>query len=68
MAKPFNSKFPKKPGSGSFADSDDPAIAQLRVQGETVVCVMPGHEHAVDEFQCDRELVEVSGEWLVRAV
>ena len=31
MAKPFNSKFPKKPGSGSFADSDDPAIAQLRV-------------------------------------
>lgn len=44
------------------------AIAQLRVQGETVVCVMPGHEHAVDEFQCDRELVEVSGEWLVRAV
>lgn len=44
------------------------AIAQLRLQGETVVCVMPGHEHEVDEFQCDRELVEVSGEWIVRAV
>ncbi len=32
------------------------AIAALRAQGETVVCVMPGHESEVDEFHCDREL------------
>lgn len=31
MAKPFNSKFSKASGSGSFAASDDPAIAQLRI-------------------------------------
>lgn len=43
-------------------------IDQLRAQGETVVCGMPGHGHEVDEFQCDRELVEVSGEWIVRTV
>jgi ATP phosphoribosyltransferase regulatory subunit len=33
------------------------AIADLRSQGHTVVCVLPGHEHEVDEFLCDRELV-----------
>eukprot|EP01030_Chromulinospumella_sphaerica_P017584 gene17584-17417_t len=32
------------------------AIADLRRQGETVVCVLPGHESEVDEFHCDREL------------
>ena len=44
------------------------AIAALRVHGETVVCVMPGHESEVDEFDCDRELVDVSGQWVVRAL
>jgi ATP phosphoribosyltransferase regulatory subunit len=43
-------------------------IARLRQQGETVVCVMPGHEHEVDEFQCDRELVEITGQWIVRPI
>jgi ATP phosphoribosyltransferase regulatory subunit len=44
------------------------AIAQLRGQGETVVCVLPGHESEVDEFQCDRELArDASGRWVVRA-
>jgi ATP phosphoribosyltransferase regulatory subunit len=32
----------------------------LRAGGETVVCVLPGHEHEVDEFHCDRELVAPS--------
>ncbi|TSE36448.1 ATP phosphoribosyltransferase regulatory subunit [Tepidimonas charontis] len=41
------------------------AIARLRAQGETVVCVLPGHEHEVDEFACDRELIEHQGEWVV---
>ena len=44
------------------------AIAQLRAAGETVVCVLPGHESEVDEFHCDRELVLVAGRWVVQAV
>jgi ATP phosphoribosyltransferase regulatory subunit len=44
------------------------AIATLRAQGEIVVCVLPGHESEVDEFDCDRELIEVDGQWAVQAV
>ena len=44
------------------------AIASLRSRGETVVCVLPGHESEVDEFHCDRELIEASGQWLVQAL
>ena len=44
------------------------AIAALRANGETVVCVLPGHESEVDEFNCDRELIEVAGQWAVQAV
>ena len=44
------------------------AIAALRARGETVVCIMPGHESEVDEFDCDRELVDVSGQWVVKAL
>jgi len=44
------------------------AIAALRTQGETVVCVLPGHESEVDEFHCDRELIEHAGRWVVQAV
>ena len=42
------------------------AIAALRQAGETVVCVLPGHESEVDEFHCDRELVYVAGAWRVQ--
>ena len=41
------------------------AIAKLRTNGETVVCVLPGHESDVDEFQCDRELVLRDAAWCV---
>jgi ATP phosphoribosyltransferase regulatory subunit len=44
------------------------AIAALRRQGETVVCVLPGHESQVDEFHCDRELVLASGQWVVQVI
>ena len=44
------------------------AIARLRANGETVVCVLPGHESEVDEFNCDRELIEVAGQWAVQAI
>jgi ATP phosphoribosyltransferase regulatory subunit len=42
------------------------AIARLRAGGETVACVLPGHEHEVNEFDCDRELASVAGQWVVR--
>ncbi len=52
--------------------SEDPAlrqtIARLRAQGHTVVCVLPGHEHEVNEFDCDRELSLVAGHWAVMAL
>jgi ATP phosphoribosyltransferase regulatory subunit len=45
------------------------AVRRLREQGETVVCVLPGHEHEGQEFECDRELVAVAGQWVgARAV
>jgi ATP phosphoribosyltransferase regulatory subunit len=44
------------------------AIATLRAAGETVVCVFPGHESEVDEFQCDRELVQIDEAWHVTAI
>jgi ATP phosphoribosyltransferase regulatory subunit len=42
------------------------AVRALREQGETVVCVLPGHEHEADEFDCDRELVREHTQWVVR--
>ncbi|MDB5956248.1 ATP phosphoribosyltransferase regulatory subunit [Ramlibacter sp.] len=45
------------------------AIATLRREGETVVCMLPGHESEVDEFHCDRELArDAAGRWAVRAL
>ena len=43
-------------------------VRALREAGETVVRVLPGHEHEAQEFDCDRELVPVNGEWSVRAL
>jgi ATP phosphoribosyltransferase regulatory subunit len=44
------------------------AIARLRSAGETVVCVLPGHESEVQEFECNRELAEVAGQWVVKSI
>ena len=47
------------------------AIGALRAQGHTVVCALPGHDHEVDEFHCDRELVEdpvKRGKWIVKTL
>lgn len=43
-------------------------IAALRGQGETVVCVLPGHDSEIDEFHCDRELVQRAGQWHVQPI
>lgn len=44
------------------------AIAALRAEGQTVVCALPGHGSEIDEFNCDRELVEAAGQWRVQAI
>lgn len=43
-------------------------ISRLRGQGHTVVCVLPGHESEVDEFDCDRELIRVGDHWVVQTL
>ena len=52
--------------TGGDAQALRDAIAGLRDNGETVVCVLPGHEHEIDEFHCDRQLVSVDGQWAVQ--
>lgn len=43
------------------------AVRALRAQGETVLCVLPGHEREVQEFECDREIAaDGKGQWTVR--
>ena len=44
------------------------AIAALRASGETVVCALPGAPNEVDEFLCDRELVNSAGQWTVQPI
>jgi ATP phosphoribosyltransferase regulatory subunit len=44
------------------------AVRRLRQQGQMVVCMLPGHEHEAQEYDCDRELIEVDGRWVLRAL
>jgi len=44
------------------------AVREWREKGETVVCVLPGHEAEADEFDCDRELVRGHAGWEVRSL
>ncbi|TCW87520.1 ATP phosphoribosyltransferase regulatory subunit [Burkholderia sp. SRS-46] len=41
------------------------AVAALRDAGEVVIQALPGHDHVLDEFACDRLLVERNGAWVV---
>jgi ATP phosphoribosyltransferase regulatory subunit len=43
-------------------------VRRLREQGETVVCILPGHEHEGQEYACNRELVAQGADWVVRAL
>ncbi|MCG1042206.1 ATP phosphoribosyltransferase regulatory subunit [Mycetohabitans sp. B8] len=40
-------------------------VAALRDSGETVIQALPGHEHTLDEFACDRVLVQRDSGWTV---
>lgn len=42
------------------------AVRALRQAGETVVCVLPGHQDEGEEYACDRELVRQDHQWTVR--
>lgn len=44
----------------------DSAIARLRQQGEMVIVDLPGHGSGAGELNCDRTLVKVDGQWIVR--
>jgi ATP phosphoribosyltransferase regulatory subunit len=44
------------------------AVRKLRGNGEAVVYMLPGHENEAQEFECDRELVAVNGQWVVRTI
>ena len=52
--------------------SEDPALRaamrRLREAGETVLAMLPGHEPEAQAFACDRELVQVGGQWVLRAL
>ncbi len=42
------------------------AVRRLRDSGQTVVCVLPGHENEGQEFDCDRELALIDDHWVLR--
>jgi ATP phosphoribosyltransferase regulatory subunit len=44
------------------------AIRRLRESGAIVLSVLPGHEPEAQAFDCDRELVQVAGQWVLRAL
>ncbi len=44
------------------------AVAALRAQGEIVICALPGDKGEIDEFECDRELIDRAGQWQIQAL
>ncbi len=44
------------------------AVRRLREAGETVLAMLPGHELEAQAFDFDRELAQVGGRWLLRAL
>lgn len=44
------------------------AVRRLREAGETVLAMLPGHELEAQAFDCDRELVQIGGRWVLRAL
>ncbi len=44
------------------------AVRRLRESGETVLAMLPGHEPDAEAFDCDRELADVGGHWVLRSI
>ena len=43
-------------------------INELRASGEVVIQSLPGHENEQDEFDCNRAVVFVDGQWILKNV
>ncbi|MDU0810573.1 MAG: ATP phosphoribosyltransferase regulatory subunit [Burkholderia sp.] len=43
-------------------------IANLRESGEIVIQVLPGHDHSLNEFSCNRTLIKQDGVWLIKSL
>jgi ATP phosphoribosyltransferase regulatory subunit len=68
ISAPWPQATAEDAGLRATAQSLRAAIQGLRARGETVVCVLPGHENEVQEFTCDRQLVHAAGQWVVQAI
>lgn len=44
------------------------AVRRLREDGEIVLAMLPGHELEAQAFDCDRELMQQGGQWVLRAL
>ena len=66
LPRPTQNSAIRAPWSEDTALRD--AIDALRQQGETVVCVLPGHDSEADEFNCNRELVRQGTQWHVQPI
>ncbi len=44
------------------------AVRRLREAGEIVLAMLPGHELEAQAFDCDRELINVAGRWVLQAL
>ncbi len=44
------------------------AVRRLREAGEIVLAMLPGHELEAQAYDCDRELVQVDGVWVLQAL
>jgi ATP phosphoribosyltransferase regulatory subunit len=41
-------------------------ISELRNAGEIVIQNLPGHDNEQEEFDCDRAIVQVDGQWVIQ--
>ena len=61
---------PAMPAAIRAPGGEDPAlraaVRRLREAGEIVITLLPGHEIEAQAYVCDRELVDVSGRWVLR--
>jgi ATP phosphoribosyltransferase regulatory subunit len=62
--------IPDDPGAILAPCSDDPALAEtvrrLRSEGQVVIVNLPGHDSALVELGCGRELILADGRWQLR--
>jgi ATP phosphoribosyltransferase regulatory subunit len=68
QAVPSNAAHPAIRAPWGEAAELRAAVRRLRAEGHTVVCALPGHEQEAQEYDCDRELIEVDGRWALRAL